>query len=152
MKANEFIQKAVEEESTFVCDSTEMRIVKANDGWDVSIGESISIVFDELKAADEYTVEMYFQGKCVCAMNVEHVNESNEVHKILFELNENVSINVLNEISRRFGCPTVYDLDDGSVAFVIEMDKSTTTGLFVEEYDWAIVTLMDLDQERGSFI
>ena len=151
MKAKEFIQKAVEEESTFVCDGTEIRIVKANDGWDVSIGESISIVFDELKAADEYTVEMYFQGKCVCAMNVENVNELNEVHKILFELNENVSINVLNAISRGFGFPTMYELKDGSVAFTLEMDKDTTD-LFIEEYEWAIVTLTDLDQERGSFI
>ena len=151
MKAKEFIQKVVEEESTFVCDGTETRIVKANDGWDVSIGESISIVFDDLKAADEYTVEMYFQGKCVCAMNVENVNELNETHRILFELNENVSINVLNAISRGFGFPAMNELGDGSVAFTLEMDKDTTD-LFVEEYEWAIVSLTDLDQERGSFI
>lgn len=151
MKAKEFIQKAVEEESTFVCDGTETRIVKANDGWDVNIGESISIVFDELKAADEYTVEMYFQGKCVCAMNVEPVKELNKEHKILFELNENVSITVLNAISKGYGFPTMYELGDGSVAFILEMDKDTTD-LFVEEYDWAIVSLTDLDQERGSFI
>ena len=151
MKAKEFIPKALEEESTFVCDGTGIRILKANDGWDVSIGESISIVFDQLKAADEYTVEMYFQGKCVCAMDVKPVNESNEVHKILFVLNENVSINVLNEISRRFSLPVMYDLEDGSVAFILEMDKDTTD-LFVEEYEWAIVSISDHDQERGSFI
>ena len=151
MKAKEFIQKAVEEEFTFVCDDTEIRIVKANDGWDMSIGESISIVFDELKAVDEYTIEMYFQGNCVSSMNVEHVKELNEVHKILFELNENVSINVLNAISRGFGFPTMYELGDGSVAFTLEMDKDTTD-LFIEEYEWAIVTLSDHDQERGSFI
>lgn len=151
MKAKEFIQKAVEEESTFVCDGTETRIVKANDGWDVSIGESISIVFDDLKAADEYTVEMYFQGKCVCAMNVENVNELNETHRILFELNENVSINVLNEISRGYGFPDIYYLKDGCVAFTREMDKDTTV-YFTKEYDWAIIAITDLDQERGSFI
>lgn len=151
MKAKEFIEKALEEESAFVCDGTGIRIVKANDGWDVNIGESISIVFDQLKAADEYTVEMYFQGKCVCAMDVKPVNESNEVHKILFVLNENVSINVLNEISRRFSLPAMYDLEDGSVAFILEMDKDTTD-LFVDEYEWAIVSISDHDQERGSFI
>lgn len=74
-------------------------------------------------------------------------------HKIFFQLNKDVSMNVLQQIYDEFGqIPQPVDYD-GEIAFTIMLDKDATDW-FKDQFEWATICEMDFDQTKpeGNYI
>ena len=74
-------------------------------------------------------------------------------HRIFFQLNKDVSINVLQQIYEEFGQmpqPTDYE---GDIAFFLKLNKEDTDW-FKDQFGWATVCEMDFDQKQpeGNYI
>lgn len=74
-------------------------------------------------------------------------------HKIFFELNKDVSMNVLQQIYEEFGQmpqPTDYE---GDIAFFLHLDKEETAW-FKDQFGWATICEADFDQKQpeGNYI
>lgn len=70
-------------------------------------------------------------------------------HQIYFELDENVSINVLYKIRDDFEqLPTITEAS-GEIGFYLGLGKEDAK-CFAEDYDRYITTICDFDQEDGG--
>lgn len=73
-------------------------------------------------------------------------------HEIYFELDCNVSINVLHKIAEDFGRSPDIVSDAEGIGFILRLDKDEAKCLY-EQYGRYIDTICDFDQKQGgSFI